>query len=95
MPNVLLEAMAVGVPCISTDCPCGGPKMIIKSGWNGILIPVNDIQSLSDSIRKILQNKEYASNLANTAKESAKRYNPQIIFKEWEQYILNIVDAND
>ena len=37
MPNALMEAMAVGVPCIATDCPCGGARMLLNDN-NGILI---------------------------------------------------------
>ena len=37
MPNALMEAMASGTPCISTDCPCGGPKELIMNDISGIL----------------------------------------------------------
>ena len=30
--NALLECLAMGLPCISTDCPCGGSRMLIKDG---------------------------------------------------------------
>lgn len=45
MPNALIEAMCMGMPVISTDCPSGGPKELITDGINGILIPVNDLKN--------------------------------------------------
>ncbi len=40
--NSMLEAMALGVPVIATDCPIGGSHTYIKDGVNGILVPVGE-----------------------------------------------------
>ncbi len=53
MPNSLMEAMAVGIPCISTDCPTG-PSDMIENGKNGFLVPVNDSVSMEIAIKKML-----------------------------------------
>lgn len=46
LSNSMLEAMALGLPVICTDCPCGGARMVIKDGVNGYLIPVGDKDAL-------------------------------------------------
>ena len=60
MPNALMEAMAMGLTCISTDCPCGGPKEIIKSGINGYLIPVQNVEKCAETINAVINNKKNA-----------------------------------
>jgi len=47
MPNSLMEAMALGLPCISTDCPCGGPASLIESMKDGVLVKVGDCDGLA------------------------------------------------
>ena len=46
LSNSMLEAMALGLPVICTDCPCGGARMVIEDGVNGYLIPVGDKDAL-------------------------------------------------
>ncbi len=49
MPNALMEAMAVGLPCISTDCPTG-PADLIVDGETGLLVPTGDVQAMCNAI---------------------------------------------
>ena len=53
--NSMLEALGMGLPAVVTDCPVGGARMIIKSGENGILVPVGDTQAMYEAMRSILK----------------------------------------
>jgi glycosyltransferase involved in cell wall biosynthesis len=55
-PKVLLEAMACGLPCITTDVP--GCRAAVRHGDNGLLIPVNDSDALAAAISTLAQNQE-------------------------------------
>lgn len=89
MPNALLEAMALGLPCISTDCPCGGPREIISDGENGFLVPVNNADSLAEKMLELVKNEELQKEFSKKARESAERFKPEKIFLEWEKVLLN------
>lgn len=72
MPNTLMEGMACGCACISTDCNYG-PRDLIVDGENGILVPVGDIDAMAAAMHKLASNKELlnkisynASNIRNT-----------------------------
>lgn len=84
MPNALMEAMAVGLPCISTDCPCGGPRTLIEDGTNGLLVPVGDTQAMANAIDRLLGDGVYAKQMGDAAKVSAKRFNPDKVFAQWK-----------
>ena len=90
MPNALMEAMAVGLPVIATDCPCGGPKELTDSGKYGLLVPCNDARILSDAMR-LLQESDVELNYYH--KQSAKRskeYKTETIMHRWLMALSDI-----
>ena len=95
MPNALMEAMALGLPCVSTDCPCGGPRMLIQNGNNGVLVPINDVASLSEAIYKIVSmKKEEREKFGEKAKETAKNFAPNVVFEQWESFVKTVIDKD-
>lgn len=89
MPNALLEAMCLGIPCISTDCPCGGPGELIKDGINGFLVPVGDEDALADKLRILLTDEEMADRIGEQAARLSEIYNPDNVNREWLTYLLS------
>lgn len=87
LPNSLMEAMAVGVPCISTDCPCGGPRTLIENEKQGILIPCNSIDALANAMKLILKNDTLRNIMSYEEKNRAKKFAPNIVYKQWEDFL--------
>lgn len=85
--NSLLEAMAMGLPVISTDCPIGGSRMLIEHGKNGLLVPVGDKQALADAMCCIVENPGQAKRMSNEAQKVKDRFSIQRITEEWLQYM--------
>lgn len=92
LPNALIEALITGTPCISTKFSGGGAEKLIDSGTNGILVPVDDFESMAEAMLKILTDRNYADMLARNAKEKAwKEYNPKNVYEQWEIYIKSVL----
>ncbi|MBY0158840.1 glycosyltransferase family 4 protein [Cytobacillus oceanisediminis] len=85
LSNALLEAMMMGLPCISTNC--AGSNEIIKDEVNGLLIPIGDTERLTDTINKLITNKDFSSQLGNEAKTTAKMFDSKIVINKWENVI--------
>lgn len=87
MPNALLESMSLGLACISTDCPVGGPRSVIEDGVNGLLIPVGDADALEQALRRILSDASFEERLGQQARDIQKRLHPDLINAKWMEYI--------
>lgn len=90
MPNALMEAMTLGIPCISTDCPCGGPREIIDDDVDGILVHVNNKDEIVSAMKEIIEENLFDS-FSEKAKKKMKNYKIDVINKKWKQYINFIV----
>ncbi|HFK1432572.1 TPA: glycosyltransferase [Bacillus cereus] len=90
MPNALMEAMAVGLPCISTDCPTG-PSELIKNEYNGYLIPVGDEEALVNNIIKVINNIDETVRIGQRArKEIVNKYAARESAKKLNTFIESI-----
>lgn len=89
MPNALLEAMCLGIPSISTDCPCGGPGELIRDGENGFLIPVGDEKALADRLRILLSDRQKAESMGIQATRLLEEYRPDKVNEEWLAYLTS------
>ena len=88
---VLVEAAACGLPLISFDCP-QGPSEIISNGENGFLVnEIGDIDSLSDRISMLIENKELRETMGKKAAEYSKKFSRETIKEEWFQLINSLV----
>lgn len=91
MPNALIEAMALGIPCVSTDCPCGGPRALITNRINGLLVPVNNINEMVNAIEEIISNDELANYISENAEFIRKTLDAEFIGGQWKQYLEELV----
>lgn len=86
--NTMLEAMAMGIPTICTNCPIGGAAYVIENYKNGILISVGDVEQMAKELEMIAQNKEFALKLSENARKVNVTYSIEQISKMWTD-ILN------
>ena len=83
LSNSMLEAMALGLPTIVTDCPCGGARMVINNGENGILISVGDANSMYLAMKKVINDTQFAENLSRNAVAVRQLLDANKIAEEW------------
>ena len=89
--NSLLEAMAVGLPCVSTDHTPGGARLLITNRHNGLLAPVEDSLTLATAMCEFAENPALAAKCGENAKDVVNRFAPDKIIDMWESYILRLI----
>lgn len=93
IPNSLIEAMSVGLPCVATDCTPGGPDFLTDSGKRGLLVPIRDVDKMAAAINRIIEETNLARTLSEKAAEIVKVLDVEVINKMWIdafQQMINI-----
>jgi GalNAc-alpha-(1->4)-GalNAc-alpha-(1->3)-diNAcBac-PP-undecaprenol alpha-1,4-N-acetyl-D-galactosaminyltransferase len=84
--NVIIDAMAAGVPVVAFDCP-DGPREIISPGRDGILVPPENPSALAEAMQRLMESAEERGRLASAAAQSVRRYEMGRILDLWDRVL--------
>jgi L-malate glycosyltransferase len=89
-PNILMEAMASGLPCIATST--GAVEDLIEDHVSGLVVPWGDSQSLARALKELMDNPERARSYGAAARKRMKEFSRQREYKAWEQVYRGLIE---
>jgi glycosyltransferase involved in cell wall biosynthesis len=92
LPMVMIEAMSLGVPVVSFDCPTG-PGDVIQDGHSGVLVPADDVDALAKAMLALIEDPERRRRLGAGAAQRARDYALEAIGPRWEALIEELSAA--
>ena len=85
--NSMLEAMAIGLPCVCTDCPIGGARATITDGENGLLVPIRDPDALYRAMKRVIGEPGLAEKLSTNAAKIRDGLSLERITERWMELL--------
>ncbi len=89
--NAQMDAMAIGMPCVATDCSPGGAAFLIKDKENGLLVKRSDAQAVYEGLKYMIEHPQEADEMGRKALEIYKLLDRDVIAKQWEEYLISRV----
>lgn len=91
IPNSLIEAMSLGLPCISTDCRPGGAKLLIDDGVNGFIVPQGDSNAIAEKMKWFMQHPNEADKMGLEGTKIKNTFSEGFVTNQWENYLYKLV----
>lgn len=88
--NVLVEAMALGLPVVSTDCPYG-PGEIITEGQSGLLVPVEDHNLMAERMLRVLEDGALSARLSEGGRKRAEDFSALKMAENYEERLKRLL----
>jgi GalNAc-alpha-(1->4)-GalNAc-alpha-(1->3)-diNAcBac-PP-undecaprenol alpha-1,4-N-acetyl-D-galactosaminyltransferase len=95
IPNALIEAMSVGLPCVATDCSPGGAAGLIRHMENGMLVKAGCTDELAKAMEFMLDNPQEAERMGQNAQKIIPDLDPDFILNKWNVYIRKIITTKN
>ena len=92
MPNALIEAMSLGLPCISTKCGGGAADELIVNGENGLLVDMNAEDQLIDALNRVVDDRDFNQKIGLNARSIVRKLSKERITDEWIKFMQYIVN---
>ena len=83
IPNALIEAMELGIPCISTKCSPGGAELLITHAENGLLVDCGDVDGIAEAMKKYVENPGFALEMGTKARNITYLFSEEKIGNMW------------
>ena len=83
LSNSMLEAMAIGLPCVCTDCSGGGAREMIKNEWNGLLVPRGNEEELYKAMKRFITDRALAEKCGKNASLIREQLKIDVITNRW------------
>ena len=95
IPNTMIEALSIGIPCVATDCSPGGPRYLSDNGKNALLVKVGDVKALSNAIEQFIINPQMAKEYGNRGSQILSDLSDSKIKKLWYNAFCQILSYSN
>ena len=93
LPNALLEAMCLGMACVTTNFDGDAAGMLIDDGVNGLIVPKGNEEALAAALSRLMEDETLRAKLGQNAAELRQRVNADAVALEWIEFLTSIADG--
>lgn len=92
--NAMIEALALGLPVICTDCPVYAAKLFIEDGKNGFLTEINNSNQMCEKMLKLAEDDELKKRFSSNARNIRNILEETNILKQWKEFVEELTNGN-